>query len=334
MHSFALGSHRRSISMIATLLAGGAVLAMPQMASATGTRAGTVIDNTAQATYDNGGGGTVVVDSNTHTMTVAELINNAVTWGDSADVATTPGATTQILKFELTNTGNGVETFSLATNGSIGGDNYDPAVNLIVIDDGDGIYEPSQDTVYIGSATNPTLDPDASITIFVISTTPTGVADGNRGGVKLTAASTTGVGAPGTSFAGAGEGGGDAVLGTSGGDDDDDGFYVVAAATVSLVKSATISDPLGGSQPVPGATITYSIVATTAGSGTLPNLTVNDAIPAGTTYTPGSIRLGGTTLTDATGDDAGSFGAGSVAVALGNLPGGETRTVTFQVTIN
>ncbi|QJQ32887.1 DUF11 domain-containing protein [Sphingomonas lacunae] len=323
----------RTLSTFAILCAGVAAFAVPQTAMASGTRAGTVINNTAQASYDSGGS-TVTVDSNTHSMTVAELINTTVVWDDSADVGTTPGATTQILTFQVTNTGNGEETFSLAANGGIGGDNYDPAVNLIVIDDGDGVYEPSQDLVYTGAAQNPTLDPDESITVFIISTTPAGVADGARGGVKLTAASTTGTGAPGTTIAGAGEGGSDAVLGTSGGDSDDDGFYLVSSATVSLLKSATVLDPFGGNDAVPGATITYSIVATTTGSGSLPNLVINDSVPTGTTYVAGSIRLGGTTLTDATGDDAGRFSSNAISVALGTVPGGETRTVSFQVTIN
>ena len=47
-----------------------------------------------------------------------------------------------------------------------------------------------------------------------------------------------------------------------------------------------------------------------------------------------SIKLGGTALTDATGDDAGSFASGAISVALGTVPGGQTRTVSFQVTIN
>lgn len=334
MTSFPIRGGNRSASMLATLCAGVAVLALPQAAMASGTRAGTVINNTAQATYDNGGGSPVTVDSNTHSMTVAELINTVVTWSDPADVSTTPGATTQVLKFQLTNTGNGIETFSLSTNAGIGGDNYDPTVNLIVIDDGDGVYEPTQDTVYTGSAQNPTMNPDANLTIFVISTTPTGVVDGNRGGVKLLAASTTGTGAPGTTFTGAGEGGGDAILGTSGGDDDDDGFYLVSSASVSLLKSAVVLDPFGGTEPVPGATITYSIVATTSGTGSLPNLAINDVIPTGTTYTPGSIRLGGTSLTDAAGDDAGRFASNAISVSLGTVPGGQTRTVSFKVTIN
>lgn len=307
--------------------------ALPTIAHAAGTRAGTVISNTASATFDNGGGSTTV-NSNTNTLTVDELIEIDVDWSDSADVVTTPGATSQPLKFQVTNNGNGVETYGLATVSTIGGDNYDPSVTQIVIDDGDGVYEPGQDTIYVPGSNDPVLNPDQSITVFVLSTTPGGLADGNRGGVQLTATSKTGTGAPGTSFAGAGEGGGNAVLGTSGGDDSDNGFYIVSSANVSIAKSASVLDPFGGTGVVPGSTVTYTLVATTTGSGNLPNLVITDAIPTGTTYVPGSITLGGTAQSDANDADAGRFGSGIVTVNLGTVAGGQTRTITFKATVN
>ncbi len=310
-----------------------ACLSCTSPAFAAGTRAGTVIDNTASATYDQGAG-TVTVDSNVNSLTVDELINTIVDWTDSADVVTTPGATGQVLRFQVTNSGNGIETFALSTVGTIGGDDYNPVVTQIIIDDGDGIYEPGQDIVYTPGSNDPVLDPDQSITVFVISTTPGGVVDGNRGGVRLISSSTTGTGAPGTSFAGAGEGGGNAVLGTSGGDDQDDGFYAVSGATVAIAKSSTVADPFGGTSAVPGSTITYTLVATTTGSGSLPNLVISDAVPTGTTYVAGSLTLGGSGLTDAIDADAGQFSSNSIRVALGTVAGGQTRTITFRVTIN
>lgn len=317
----------------AALVFGGCMLVAPSLANATGTRAGTVIDNTATATFDQGGT-SVTVNSNVESIRVDELLDTVVAWSDASDVVTTPGATAQVLTFEVTNSGNGVEAFTLATVSTIGGDQYDPTVTSIVIDDGDGVYEPGVDIVYVPGANDPLLDPDQSVTVFVISTTPSGVADTNRGGVQLTATATTGSGTPGTTIAGQGEGGGDAIVGTSGADGTDNGFYQVAAATVSLVKSAVVADPFGTDNAVPGATITYTIVATTAGSGTLPNLTVNDAIPSGTTYVANSITLGGTAQTDVVDGDAGRFAANAIAVALGTVAGGQTRTVTFRVTIN
>ena len=317
------------------LLSGAALSAVAAPAMAAGTRAGSVIENTATATFDVGAS-TASVNSNQHDLQVDELIDVTVDWADPADVPTTPGATGQALTFTITNNGNGNETYGLTTVSTIGGDNYDPTVNQIVIDDGDGIYEPGIDAVYVPGTNDPALEPDASVTVFVISTTPGGVADTNRGGVQLVAASQTGTGAPGANVGGAnaGEGGSDAVVGTSGGDGLDNGFYVVAAATVSLVKSATVADPFGGSDALPGSTVTYTITANTVGGGTLPNLRITDAVPTGTTYVPGSITLGGSPLSDATDADAGNFGAGTVTVNLGNVPGGQTRVVTFQVTIN
>jgi uncharacterized repeat protein (TIGR01451 family) len=301
-------------------------------AQAAGTRAGTVIDNTATATFDQNGTPTTV-NSNTNSVRVDELIDTVVDWSDTADVPTSPGATGQVLRFGVTNTGNGVETFSLAVNPGIGGDQYDPTSVQIVIDDGDGVYEPGQDTIYVPGPGNPALNPDQTITVFLVSTTPGGLNNGDRGGVRLTATSTTGTGAPGTSFPGQGEGG-NAVIGTSGGDGSDDGYYAVTAATVTLAKSATVRDPFGGTTSVPGSIITYTLLATVNGGGSLANLTINDAIPTGTTYVAGSIRLGGTAQTDAADTDASSFASNAVAVALGTVPAGQTRTVTFQVTIN
>jgi uncharacterized repeat protein (TIGR01451 family) len=326
---FRLTSHGRP-ALILALLAGAA--ALPTVAQATGTRAGTLIDNTATATYQQGGS-PVVVPSNIVTLRVDELIDTVVDWRDPSNVSTTPGATGQVLSYQVTNTGNGVETFGLTT-ANAGGDQFDPTVTSIVIDDGDGVYEPGIDVVYVPGSNDPTLNPDASVTVFVVSTTPGTVTDGNLGNVQLVATSRTGTGTPGTSFAGAGEGGGDAIIGTSGGDGSDLGTYEVTSATVALVKSAVVTNQFGNDDPVPGATITYTIVATVTGSGSLTGLSIADAIPAGTTYVPNSITLGGTAQTDATDADASSFAASAIAVSLGTVPGGQTRTVTFRVTIN
>ena len=328
-----VGASRRTLFASSASIAVISALSLASPATAAGTRAGTVIDNTATATYDEGGT-PVEVDSNLNSLTVDELLDTVVAWDDGADVATTPGANGGALTFTITNTGNGAEAFLLSTVSTLGGDDYDPTGVTIVIDDGDGVYEPGIDVVYVAGAGNPVLDPDETITVFVIANTPGGLTDGDRGGIQLTAEAVTGTGTPGTSFAGQGEGGGDAVVGTTGADGEDDGYFQVAAATVSLAKSATVVDPFGGSSAVPGSTITYQIVATTSGSGSLPNLAINDAIPTGTTFVPGSITLGGTTLTDAADADAGRFAANSVAVSLGTVAGGQTRTVTFQVTID
>jgi uncharacterized repeat protein (TIGR01451 family) len=318
-----------SCSLLAILVA----LALPSQAEAAGTRAGSTISNTASASFDTGGG-TTTIDSNQVDLLVDELLDVTVASNNPADVPTTPGATGQVLSFSVTNNGNGVESFTLSTVANAGGDDYDPTVTQIYIDNGDGVFDPATDTLYTPGPNDPELDPDESVTIFVIATTPGGVIDGNRGIVSLVAAAVTGTGDPGDSFPGMGEGGGNAVVGSTGADGTDAGAFVVSAATVTLVKSAVVTNSLGTTDPVPGATITYTIVATVAGSGSVSGLTITDNIPADTSYANGSMTLGGAPLSDAVDADAGDYNGTRISVALGTVAGGQTRTVTFRTTID
>ena len=275
------GAKHHQLLPSCSLIACAFALALPMQAQAAGTRAGSTISNTASASFDTGGG-TQTIDSNTVDLRVDELLDVTVDSSDPADVPTTPGATNQLLTFSVTNNGNGEEAFALSTIANAGGDNYDPVVTQVYLDNGDGVFDAGTDTLYTPGANDPVLDPDESIRVFVRATTPGTVVDGNRGIVSLVAVSKTGTGAPGTSFAGQGEGGGDAVVGSTGADGQDAGAYLVSAATVSLVKSAAIVDPFGGSEPVPGAVITYTITATVAGSGSVSGLAVIDTIPTDT----------------------------------------------------
>jgi uncharacterized repeat protein (TIGR01451 family) len=302
-------------------------------AFAAGTIAGTDIDNIAEATYETPSG-PVTIQSNTVRIKVDELIDVTVVTTDPGDITTAPGATGNVQTFRITNTGNGEEAYRLTANGVVGGDDFDPAVAQIVLDtNGNGVYDPGVDTVYIAGSNDPVLQPDQSSIVFVITTTPIAVTNGNRGTTNLLAVAVTGSGAPGTSFPGAGQGGGNAVIGTTGADADANSFLAVQAAILALVKSATIVDPFGGNRPVPGATVTYSIVATVSGAGALTNLIIADSIPVGVTYQPGTLSQDTVVLTDATDADAGNFNGSRITVNAGNVAAGQTRTVIFKSVI-
>lgn len=304
-------------------------------AHAAGTIAGTDILNTAQASYD-GPGGPVVIDSNTVTITVDELLDVTVASSDPGDIAVDSGANQQVTTYQVTNTGNGSEAFALTADTAKGGDDFDTSNAVIYIDTNDnGVFDSGVDTLYSPGSNDPVLAPDASVNIFILSDIPVSASDGQRAEVELSAVAVTGSGTPGTSFSGQGDGGGDAVVGSTGADGADSSFFLIQAAQVAIVKSATITDQFGGNEAVPGATITYQLVATITGSGSLTNLNVTDDIPADTTYTAESITLEGASLTDSNADaDAGSYDGSEIAVSLGTVPGGQTRTITFQVTID
>jgi len=312
-------------------LAIAAALVTPP-AHAGGVKAGTLIENTASATYD-GGAGPVTIPSNTITVKVDELLDVTVTSRDSGPVSAAPGSA--VLTFELTNTGNGPEAYTLTANPAVAGNDFDTTVNGIAVDtNGNEVYDPGVDQMLTGPATTAAIAADASLTVFVLVTIPGGVADGDQSDVSLLAEAVTGTGAPGTAFAGQGAGGGNAIVGSTGANATATGSLSVGITDVDLIKSATVLDPFGGTGIVPGATITYAIRAEVRGSGSVSDLVVTDAAPADTTYVAGSLKLDGATLTDAADADAGRSGTSGISVDLGTVSGGSSHTVTFQVTID
>ena len=301
-------------------------------AHAAGVVAGTQIANTATATYDSGAA-SVSIQSNTVTVRVDELLNVAVTSLSANPTAAAAGTT--VLTYQVTNTGNGPESFDLSADPAVSGNSFDPALQSIAYDtNGNGVYDAGTDVILATGTPTPAIAPDSSLTVFVLTTLPNAATDGQTGQVRLTATAATGSGTPGTVFAGQGAGGGDAVVGASTGLDDALATEIARLAAVNLTKSATILDPFGTQQPVPGAIVTYSLLAMVSGAGMASNLNVTDVIPTGTTYQPGTLTLDGSPLSDATDSDAGQASAAGIAVGLGTLAGGTSKTVTFKVKIN
>lgn len=292
--------------------------------------AGTLIENTATASFDTGGP-TQSINSNTVTIRVDELLDVAVASKDASAITISGSA---VLSFTVTNTGNGPEAFVLTADPAVAGNGFNSTVDSLAIDtNNNGVYDAGIDTLVANGGNSPLINPDTPLTVFVLVSSP-GAADGSTSQVNLLAQAVTGTGAPGTVFPGAGEGGGAAVVGNSGADDAARGSLISSAVSVSLVKTATVSDPFGGSQPVPGARIRFQIVANATGSGSINNLKISDAIPASTTYVANTLTLDSTPLTDLADSDAGVASAAGVVVTLGTTSAGATRTVTFDVKVN
>ncbi len=305
---------------------------------AAGTPAGTSVVNQAQVSYTQNGVPASGV-SNATTLTVAEILDVNVTL-QSAQVSVIAGETRRTLLFRVTNTGNGSETMPFGIDNLIAGDDFDPlaAAPAIYFDtDGSGDLTPA-DVAYAAGSNDAVLAADAGVSVLLVNDIPAGVADGQLGRSRLSARAATGTGTPGTTFPGQGTGGTDALAGASGASSTAIGEYVVGDVQVAVVKSALVVDPAGGTRPVSGARIDYQVVVNVSGSGTARALDFDDAIPANTTYLPGSLRVNGASLTDAADGDGGEFQAGAtprVRVALGDLnQASGARTVAFAVTIN
>ena len=320
----------QAMAAVLILLAGQALAA--------GTPAGTVIDNVAEVSFDLSGT-PITLQSNIASITVVERIDVVVTL-QSGQVLVTAGDVDRSLLFTVTNTGNGTEEFSLSIDSLLAGDDFDPVPGVppIFFDtDGSGDFT-AGDVAYAPGSNDPVLPADASIDILLVNDIPGTVLNGQLGRSQLTATSATGTGNPGDPFPGQGDGGVDAIVGTSGGTALQFGEYLVSDVQMNIVKSVAISDPFGNQDPIPGATLTYTVTIEVVNGGTATAAAFSDAIPAGTTYTASTITLNAVSLSDATDADAGELDTSvtpTVVVRLGDLVQTDgIQTVEFQVTID
>lgn len=316
-----------------------AICALPATASAAGTAVGTLIENTASVDFTQLGA-PQTTNSNTVSFLVAERIDVVVTLR-SGQVTVLPGAAAQALLFTVTNTGNGTEAMDLAIDSVVPGDDFDPipaSPDSIFFDtDGSGDFN-TGDVAYAAGVNDPVLAADESVDVFLVNNIPGTVTDSNLGRSELRATAATGSGLPGTVFAGQGDAGVDAVLGTTGGTAATFGEYIVDDVAINVVKSQVVSDPMGGTLPVVGATISYTILVEVVSAGTATVATINDVIPTWSTFVPDSITLNGASLTDAMDGDAGEYdltGTPAVVVRLGDLTQADgPQSIVFQVTID
>jgi len=320
---------------LVTLLAAGSLHA--GTVDAAGTIAGTPIANQAEIMYEIGTE-TRAQSSNVSTFRVAEVLDINVLL-QTPERLVSAGAADQPLYFTLSNIGNGAERLVLSPVHSLTGDQFDPQAptpTLVLDTDGSGDLSAS-DTAYVPGVNDPQLLPDASIGVMLLSDIPGGVADGERGFVRLDAHTETASGTPGGIYPGLGDQGVDIVLGPSGGTGQSVGEYLVGQVSLLLTKSATVLDPSGGDRAVPGAEIVYTVQVVAEGTGPATEALFQDAIPNDTRYVSGSLRLNGAVLTDASDIDAGEFEAqaSAIIVDLGTLaPGDAVQQVQFTVTIN
>lgn len=300
--------------------------------------AGTTISNTATVNYVISG--TPFNASVSDSFVVDQLVDDATTSQDAGPVAVPAGAGNQALLFKLTNTGNGSDSFTLASTVTpAAGSGFTPANCRLYFDtDSNGMYS-APDTLYVPGTNDPTLAAGASLSVLAVCDIPVNAGDGTQADVKLTATSKTISGTPGTVKTGGGIGGVDAVAGLSGADASATGTYKAGNVNYAFTTAQTVSDPAGGNSPVSGAVITYTLTVTPSGSASGSGLVVTDPVPANTTYVSGSLTLNGTALGDsATDGDAGDYNVttpGAISVKLGALAGsGAAQIITFKVTIN
>lgn len=102
---------------------------------------------------------------------------------------------------------------------------------------------------------------------------------------------------------------------------------------------------VNGGTLVAGDEIQYTIVARNTGNDPSTQTVLNDPLPAGVTFIPGSIRIDNVAKTDAPNDDQANYtaatrtvtarlGTGANGTAGGSIPVGGSSTLTFRVRVN
>ncbi len=336
-------------------------------AFAVGTPAGSIISNVATASYTQNG---VLYsqNSNINTLMVDDKVAFTLTAADVANVTISPSGKAY-MTYLLTNTGNASHDYTL--NAAVTGTpDFAPAATPTFCADSAGTIPLTTDPNAGGLPYVGNLAPDSSKTIYMFITAPAQLTDGQKIFYLVTAESyqPANLGLINPPLKSSVQATVDAASNKNtnlttryvvladahgnGGDANRDGKYAVIAkdganttigfrvlsTAASIVKSATVIDRTGGSQPASGATIRYTLYVSTTGSGTAFGVVVTDPIPANTTYTAGTLKLNGTLLSDTADGDAGDVGGttpGTVTVKLGDISStAPAHIITFEVKID
>ena len=289
-------------------LVAGSIALVPA-AYAAAPAAGTTISNVATASYIDASNRPQDATSNIVQATVIQVAS--FTLVDNRTINSTPNAAVS-LSHTLTNTGNGIDTFTINT-ANISGDNFEFST-IQVFKDADGNGLPDDNNNLAGSTV--TLNAGQSLNLVVVTTTPASATSGQNG--QLTISATTG------------------VAGTASADQtktNTDRVDVTENAVIQVTKSIT-----GNVSTVKtGDTYEYVLTYTNTGNNTATNVILKDLLPDNLVYQAGSAKWNnGSALTEANdGTDKFKFvtATGEVNFVVDSVAPNATGTLKFKVTV-
>lgn len=324
------------MTFLRAALAAGLVWGGLAPAHAALTAANTTVTNTATLDYKIGTVSQTAVTSNPADFVVDRLIDVTVT-ANNAGLPVVPDVGGNVLSFTVTNQSNAaldfgvavLQTASTTTVAASKVDNLDMSNFTFVVDNGDGVYNVTDDTAT--SISN--LGAGLSIKVFAIAKTPIAAVNGDIAGVSILVSAKEVGGAALVETTGANTAGMDTVYGDGDGPLSETNYdakisaysyYLVRTASLSLVKAATVVwDPINTTtnpKAIPGAKVEYCLIVLNNGDTAADSIVLSDTLPAEVTYEPGSLYVGAsgdeTSCTSQTGSnvtpDDGSDPAGGV----------------------
>ena len=262
------------------------------------TPAGTQINAFAVVTYEASNGALFTAQSSVVVMTVAQVAGVDIEPPRSS--IGDPG-TTVVFSHTLANVGNGTDDITVTATSRVGW-----PVRVHVDANTDGTLDPGDPQV---SGPVTLAMADTAYLLVAVDVPASALVRGTTDTVDVVA--TSGFNPSVT----------DALI--------DELFIQDVGVLVTLTK--VVDRPTATT----GDVLTYTITYTTTGINTATNVQVADVIPVGATYLPSTLLWNGTPQTDAADADAGWFdNAGNrVVFSVGDLNGGDSGTVSFQVRV-
>lgn len=292
-------------------------LLLTGLASAVGTPAGTQISNigTLELSDTAGGGSSTTIQSAAVVVNVQQVYNltispDGTTAAPGQTVPLAPGAT-GTLTYTLTNTGNGADSFNLAavaanvvaSGASIAGIYLDSKTSGVV-----GSYD-AGDTLVTSTGT---LAADASATLFVRYTMPTGASGGGPHQLNLTGTSAGDTTRTDTNNVGQ--------------------FTTTRVIDLGLASNQTKTVAAGG-------TVTFTDMLTNTGNTTLSAAEITATVSAAATNKATQPTTNNFTVSYQVSGPSGTFTGSDLEAVLDSalqagLPAGGSATITVTVTAN
>jgi fimbrial isopeptide formation D2 family protein/uncharacterized repeat protein (TIGR01451 family) len=284
-----------------------ACLALCAGRAAAATPAGTVISNTASATYQSSDGKTYATRSNTQSVMVAAVGAILVTPKQTAVNPATDGyllGTSFTRTFTITNTSNITDAYKVTALSTQAGKITSAVFNL----PGGGTLP-----IVVGQTVSPSIAPAGTITVTV-AIDGSGVASGTAFSIALTASTT--------------------VSGTANGIATDSGeVWAIPIASGQFVNPGNASLPIAklvNGQPSygaqPGEVVTFSLPVKNAGGYAATSTVVEDVLPAGLTADPATATVNGTAV-------PATLNGQDLKIQAGTIAAGATVTIAFNATV-
>ena len=338
-------------------------------AAAVGTPAGASVRNEVVAQFTVEGVAQPTVSRQVEFL-VDELLDVVVVNTDVGPISVIAPQAGAQQTYNVTNLGNGSEAFRLVPRTTLVGDDFDTALAAVHLESNavPGLQlGPGGDELYVPGSNDLALSPGGQRIVYVVADVPIGIPSGDSSLVSLDAVPltiVTGSGTDdstqpdfpsvGTAFVGLGDasasGSGAAVTAVVGTSFDlaqptfsDVHDFVIEGQAVQIIKSvASVTDPQGGSQVLPGSVIVYQILVEIAAGTNATNVVVVDPLPGEVGYANGSLLVSGITSGVDSDDDFLPTGVDNtgfnladraIEVDFGDLVGPMSLQIDFQAIV-